>query len=268
MTSYTTEWYIGADIGQAADPTAVCLLQIKTPYTEPKPTARDSLDTFGIGDATGKPSEPPQPMGPVRYEVNHIGRAELGTPYPAIEAKLVEYAEQFDERNITHSLIVDATGVGRPIVDSLRAAGLKPVPVIVHGGNAVNYSNGYFNVPKRDLVGSAQLLMAKKLLHIAKNAPLAQVLENELKSFVVDMSTGHDKYGAAESGSWRMNAHDDILFALSLACWYCLRQHPITKPTLFNPVVVSAADSDEDSPYYSQFWAREHEEIRRFRISR
>jgi hypothetical protein len=45
----------------------------------------------------------------------------------------------------------------------------------------------------------------------------ADVLINELQNFQVkvNLATGHDSYEA-----WREEAHDDLVLAVSLACWY------------------------------------------------
>jgi hypothetical protein len=47
--------------------------------------------------------------------------------------------------------------------------------------------------------------------------PFADVLINELRNFhvAVNIATGHDSYEA-----WRDGDHYDLVFAVSLACWY------------------------------------------------
>ena len=49
-------------------------------------------------------------------------------------------------------LVMDATGVGAPVVDLLRQAELRPVAVIITGGDKVTSGKGSLYVPKRDLV--------------------------------------------------------------------------------------------------------------------
>ena len=47
---------------------------------------------------------------------------------------------------------VDATGMGRPVVDLLRVAGLGAtmLPATITGGAAESLSKGYYGAPKRD----------------------------------------------------------------------------------------------------------------------
>lgn len=114
-------------------------------------------------------------------------------------------------------LVVDATGVGRPVVDLLRAAGLRPIPVNITGGNVVTSEHGFRNVPKRDLVTTLQVLLQSKRLKFAKGIPQVKTLIDELLAFQVKISTdGRDTYG----NDWRQNPHDDMVLALALACWY------------------------------------------------
>ena len=113
-------------------------------------------------------------------------------------------------------LVVDATGVGRPVVDMLSAAGLSPVPITIHGGDVVSRDGTYWRVPKRDLVGALQVLLQTTRLKIAGQLRYADTLVQELLRFRVKISDqGHDSYGA-----WRDGEHDDLVLALAVACWY------------------------------------------------
>lgn len=137
----------------------------------------------------------------------------------------------------------------------------------IHGYTNTHYDKWAWHVPKRDLVSSAQLLLAKKLLKIA-DSPLKETLEKELMSFQVDVSKGHDTYGAAESGPWRLGKNDDIVLALSMACWWAQRQLARRGSATYGPVAISPEDHDEDSPFFSMFWDRERRDNREFRQRR
>jgi hypothetical protein len=82
----------------------------------------------------------------------------LVNPYPAVVARVAELLRG-DPLRGTIWLVADATGVGRPAVDLLRQAGLRPVPVTIHGGAQVTSDPvpAYLNVPKRELVSSARV---------------------------------------------------------------------------------------------------------------
>ena len=51
--------------------------------------------------------------------------------------------------------------------------------------------------------------------------PDAPVLKAELENFRVKISlAGHDTYAAGAGDEWRQGAHDDLVLAVALACWY------------------------------------------------
>ena len=69
--------------------------------------------------------------------------------------------------------IVDATGVGRPVVDAFNEAGLHPMAATIPAGNAVNYDyyGATVSVPKRDLISSMAVLLESRRLKIAEALP-------------------------------------------------------------------------------------------------
>lgn len=72
-------------------------------------------------------------------------------------------------RVLSH-LAVDATGVGRPVVDLLRGKRLgstRFLPAVITGGDSESYADGYYRVPKRDLMTWLQVLLQRGQLQIA-----------------------------------------------------------------------------------------------------
>lgn len=117
-------------------------------------------------------------------------------------------------------MVVDWTGVGRPVVDMLREAEMYPAAVFITGGDAVHQDGKEYRVPKRDLVGSVQVLLQTQRLKIASSLKEASTLTAELLAFKVNINAkGHDRYGN-DVGDWRENPHDDLVLAVALACWY------------------------------------------------
>jgi len=188
---------LGLDLGQAQDNTALALVEWEQ---------RDDGDRV--------------------YRLRHLERLPLGTGYPAITAHVKELMDT-DELADRTALVVDATGVGRGVVDFLRQAGLWPVPVNVHAGRESTVDAlGYHNVPKRLLVGVAQVLLQDRRLRFAPSLPHIKTLEEELLKFEVKITeAGTDVYGA-----WREGAHDDLVFALCLATWYGAYRAPAGEP--------------------------------------
>lgn len=83
----------------------------------------------------------------------------------------------------------------------------------------VGIANGFFHVPKRELVPSAQVLLQAGRLKFAAGLPEVKTLVDELLSFEVKITeAGSDTYGA-----WREGKHDDLVFAVTMAAWYAER---------------------------------------------
>jgi len=195
----TRRFILGLDLGQARDATGIVVVE----------------RVAGDGGA--------------RYDVPSIQRVRLGTSYPAIvdhvRAMIGHLLRMRPEVNL--SLVVDGTGVGRPVVDLFTAAdlGCPVIPVSIHGGSAVGRDGIWLNAPKRDLVGTIRVLLEGQRLRIAEADPLASALTGELTNFRVTISrSGHDSYGAGNGiggDDWRDGGkHDDLVLALALAAWY------------------------------------------------
>jgi hypothetical protein len=81
------------------------------------------------------------------------------------------------------SILVDGTGVGRPIVQQFRnQAGLNVVHIHLHNGADVKYvpEEERFNVPVRTLVAAAQVYLEQRRLLIAAGLRYADALKHEL----------------------------------------------------------------------------------------
>jgi hypothetical protein len=123
------------------------------------------------------------------------------------------------------TLVVDATGVGAPVLDMFTSWGLRPVGVTIHGGDAVTQHGRHFRTPKRDLVATLQTLLQTGRLRFAKDLALADVLVGELRDYTVSPSAvGHDSYSA------RAGQHDDLVLAVAIASWLAARRHPAPRP--------------------------------------
>jgi hypothetical protein len=100
------------------------------------------------------------------YHLIYLERFELGSAYPAIMDRVCELMSQPPPKGQTE-LVVDATGIGRPVVDMLeqrKPGGRWPVPITIHGGDTVERTGYSLRVPKRDLVGGLQVLLQSQRL--------------------------------------------------------------------------------------------------------
>ena len=151
-----------------------------------------------------------------RLDVRHMERLPLGTSYPEVVARVCELVRvPALWRNCV--LVVDATGVGAPVVDLLRNAPLECwlMPVTITGGDRQSRGPDGWRVPKRDLVTGLQVVLEKEELRIPGELGVARTLVTELMNMKVRISdSGHDAYGAFRNGE-----HDDLVLALGLACW-------------------------------------------------
>ncbi len=150
-----------------------------------------------------------------KYQLRHLERLPLGTTYPAVVTHVKELMAKDPLRGRV-LLVVDATGVGLPVIDLLKQEGLRPIGITITGGTEATSVRGGYHVPKRDLVINLQVLFQSERLKAAESLPLARTFVNELLGFKVKINTrGHDSYEA-----WREGVHDDLVLAVSLAAWY------------------------------------------------
>jgi hypothetical protein len=144
----------------------------------------------------------------------------------------------FGERG-TIGLAVDATGVGRVVVDMLTQRLSKISngpkvhlwPVTVTAGQHVTRNGPFMGVPKRELIHAGVVALQEGRLKFGAEVPEREQLMEELLAYriKINLQTGHDSYAP-----WREGAHDDLLFSLCLATWawgYTRKQeHAIAPP--------------------------------------
>jgi phage FluMu gp28-like protein len=179
---------VGVDLGQAHDYTAVVVLE--------------QVDE--------------------ELHARHIERLPLDTKYPQQVARISEIVTS-PELGHSVRVAVDGTGVGRPVVDMLRDAlrthRVPLVSVLISGGSAATHVGNRWSVPKRDLIGAAQVALQTRELKIAAALPEAQTLVDELTAYRVAISDdGHDSYG-----NGRDAPNDDLVLATAIATYATTR---------------------------------------------
>jgi hypothetical protein len=191
-------FYVGLDLGQSNDYTALAVLE--------KVGHDKELD----------------------LHLRHLERYPLRMPYPqmvervATLVKSPQLTRTYLDRRYGRmmldepDLFVDATGVGRPVVDLFRERGLRYKAITITGGNQVTRTGGGWGVPKRDLIGALEVPFHSGRLKVAAGLHLWETLRGELQSFrrKVSLTTGNDTYE-----HWRESDHDDLVLAAALACW-------------------------------------------------
>ncbi len=229
-------YLIAVDLGQVADYTAIAVAE----RTEVA-TGRTEVETnigayFDGGEHLPRQIARPQTAG--RYDLIHLERLDLGTPYTALPERLRMIDRVVRRRwcdlvfaptnrggrpaDAPVELVIDMTGCGRPVFDFLNDADLDPVGVTITGGDTVvRVAHREFRTPKRDLAGAVQVALQNRRLRWARTLPEAAVLKAELENFRVKISlSGHDSYAAGVGEEWRTGAHDDLVLSVALAVWF------------------------------------------------
>jgi len=195
--------FVGVDLGQARDWSAIAVVQQTA-------TAPNRYDLTYL-----------HRWRPRRYqEVPPVVRAVVDVLRKHITVS--HGGSRLEIEQAAVAVIVDRTGVGRPIGDLMSESDLGGASlelVTITGGDAVSRdTDGAWRTPKRDLASAIMLALENGTLKIAEGLPLAETLVAEVVNFRPTISAaGHDSYGAASD--WRQNSHDDLLLATSMAIW-------------------------------------------------
>lgn len=203
------DFVIGLDLGQASDPTALAVL-------------RRSLRTPG-----GMPERDHRGDPLYRFECVHLKRYDLFTPYPKIVADVSALLAKSEVARFRPHLALDATGVGRPVVDMFLTARLRADvrPVTITAGRDGRHGAWpgtdclAFWTPKLELASSIQAALGSERLDVAGRLPQSGILRKELLGFRARITTSGNETCAAREGE-----HDDLVLALALALW--LGSHP------------------------------------------
>jgi hypothetical protein len=211
------------------DPTAISVLEVATrrdavaaQFTDPPGELASvvRLEWFRKNSDGGVA----YPLAAVRVDVRHLERLPLRTSYPDQVAHIGALLRRAPLVSPSASLVVDMTGVGRPVVDILRRAGLRPTGVTITAGDKEtrDYVRGYeeWRVAKLLLVSHLQASLNEGTLRIAKQLADAQALAEEMVDFRANISeAGYTRFGAREG------AHDDLVLAVAIGNWWACRQH-------------------------------------------
>jgi hypothetical protein len=185
-------YYMSVDLGQAADYTAISVLE-----TLPPPAGR--------------------PEAPAGYLLRHLERPPLGTTYPAIVARVVQLLDRAPLSREETPLVVDKTGVGRPVTDMFRAEGLHPHTITITGGHTVTTNSpSDMYVPKKELASTLVAVYQSRRLQMPAGLELGPVLIKELLNFrpKINIATGNVSFEA-----WRERDHDDLVLSVAMALW-------------------------------------------------
>jgi hypothetical protein len=191
MGLYQNRWvWIGLDLGQRRDYSAIAVLERVWEQATPQEFLRSGVD------------------GRWWFRVRMLERLRLDTPYPDVVRRVKEIAG-LPLIAMGRTVVVDGTGVGPPVVDMLRRAGMgcSIAPVLITGGDrpSTGLHGGYESVPRSVLLTSLQVLVQQGRLVVPARSREAQTLRRELLGLKLNGP------GSEE--------HDDLAIAVALAVW-------------------------------------------------
>lgn len=182
---------LGVDIGQRADPTALVVVE-----------EEDRADI-------------------THYIVRMIERMPLGTPYPVVANRVVTVVRNLELRSRSYvpskrdfrvKCIVDATGVGLPVIDLIREQGVYATAALFTSGEKLaDRPRNVISIGKGFMVGRLQVLLQAGRLHLPIS-PEAKILVDELRDYEIKVNEHANASFNAPSGK-----HDDLVCALGLA---------------------------------------------------
>lgn len=184
-------WVAGLDLGQSADYSAFCALELVESVEQEKIIKR--------------------------LLVRSLKRWPLQTAYTQIADDVARFLEKPPLAGC--DLVIDETGVGRPVVEMIRKARPKCrrlLPVMITGGTRIRRTDdGDWHVAKVALVSTVQSLLQSRRLQLAGGLAETKTLVRELENYRVKVTASlHETFNAREG------QHDDLVLALALACWW------------------------------------------------
>ncbi len=197
-----SEFVVGVDLGQKEDFTAIAVLERFREVVGP-PDWKTGV----------RPTE-------MRYDVRHLERVPLGTEYGEIAARIGRIARCGDLRGRA-TIVVDATGVGAPVLELVQKEPMdcRVVPVVITGGEKQSLVGSTYRVPRQDLLSGVVVGMEQRWLRIAHDLEEGGSFAKEMVNLRSEIGLRGEKW-VGRSGK----VHDDLVFAVSLACWWARRR--------------------------------------------
>lgn len=185
---------LAVDLGQSADPTAVAVI-------EHSHAERLHWQGHKIGSSD-------------TFDVRHLQRLPLGLSYPEQVATIGQLLtrQPLDEGC---ELVIDETGVGRPVGDLFDLAGMKPTRVTITAGDKqTGTGSTRCHVAKSLLISGLDARLHTGELRFAADLHEADAMQNELKDFRRRVSAaGRFTFEA------RVGKHDDLVLAVAIGVW-------------------------------------------------
>lgn len=179
LRPHRTHYYLGLDLGQRRDHSALVVLESKLELTG----EFDHAHYIHLTET--------------RLRVHHAERFPLGFPYLRLISILRDLFDQLPPSEKV--LLIDAAGPGAPLTELIVRSDLDAefVPITITPGSDAHGRN----ISRRALLSNLRILFEAGYLHLS---PKHTDLLTELRTVQID---GHQ------------SQHDDLVMALALAAW-------------------------------------------------
>ncbi len=190
VTGYERYW-IGADLGQANDYSAVCVVKDRR---------------LPISDGSKVV------LGPRERTVVYADRFR-GVSYVDVVDHLIQLrnASPFGGKS---ELVIDGTSIGRVVSDMLWEQGVDHSAIQMTGGQDWSRKGRYVNASKTLMVENLAVLFASGDLNFAHDLPLRREIEDDLASFTTQTTAAGNQI---ITQSRNASGHGDIAIALIVA---------------------------------------------------
>lgn len=201
-----TKFYVGVDLGKYHSHTAVAVIERAEVIYRRGPRDARTMEF---------PTE-------TRYFLRYLERMPLDVPYLQIAERLRQMVRRPPLAGRVQT-VVDATGVGIPVVEQLQSGpglGCPLVPVVItsgeYGSAGSGPGNSGFRVPKRDLLEGLVVAFEGD----APQLEIAGDLGVELEMLIRELRSMRVRGSGAARGA----VTDDLVLAVALAWWKARRE--------------------------------------------
>ena len=178
MNSYDS--IISLSLGTAAEPSGLVVIKPWSSLYPPDGLAPEA----GVGN---------------RFDVRWIERFPAGRPLPAIINRVFEVTS-LKEVSRESIILLDISSVGTAPLRAFQTRGMYPATIDLTSTAAVGYANDALQVPLRDVIGAAQVVLETARLKVASGLDLANELRALSPELRVLMMSGYPKAVLDEQG--------------------------------------------------------------------
>jgi hypothetical protein len=240
------DYIVGVDLGRDTDPTAIVVAHIvQTPV---KTVRVENSATIVYAEAAIS-----RTLAAVYAE-----QIPLRTPYDRIAARIKQITTS-PHIAMRNDLLLDATGVGTPVVDILRANGVRATGVRITAGTQETVKGQDITVPKVQLVDSVIALLHTQRLSLAAGLPHMDLIRKQLSEFQLK----RQKSGDVKYENSLDSIHDDLVIALGLTCWWFVKQFGAS--LTYSPGKSKIREGRVYDPLRRSAWQKDDQKSRPFR---